>query len=388
MKRILVIGEGQLGSMLAQAASRIGIVLDRVSLEHGTLYRGTSMHAQPLPADWRADDYDTVTIEREHLTPCPLLDVLQAHPGYRHKLALDVLADRRSQKAMLDELQIPTATWSLIEGSEDIRQLQRKVGGAVIAKRAHGGYDGQGQWRIDTEASALPPAHLFGELIAERMVPFRRELSLIGARRFDGSVCYYPLVENLHMRGILRCTVAPALTSRQMQARAEAMLGQIMTHLDHIGVMAMEVFEENDELLVNEIAPRVHNSGHWSQLGADLDQFELHLRALCAWPMATPSACGTTLMLNFIGIGFDPAWLDVAGARLHWYGKSLREGRKLGHLNMHGATVEQLMRRLEALMPLLDSAHMAAAQAGLAILDRQRGNQSPEVELSDARMQA
>jgi 5-(carboxyamino)imidazole ribonucleotide synthase len=372
MKKILVIGEGQLGSMLAQAASRIGMALDRVSLEHAALYRGTSMHAEPLPAGWQAEDYDAVTVEREHLMPCALLDRLQAHPGYPHAHALRVLADRRSQKAMLDQLLIPTATWSLVETAEDIRQLQRMVGGAVIAKRAHGGYDGQGQWRIDTEESPLPPVQQFGELIVERVVPFSREVSLIGARRADGRTCFFPLVENHHVRGVLRCTVAPALATARLQIHAEAMLGRIMTHLDHVGVMALEMFEEDGELLVNEIAPRVHNSGHWSQVGAELDQFELHLRALCAWPLTTPSAAGVTMMLNLIGIDFDPQWLAAVGTRLHWYGKSVRAGRKLGHVNIHGSTPEQVMQRLESLLPLLDSAHAEEVRTGLAILERQQ----------------
>jgi 5-(carboxyamino)imidazole ribonucleotide synthase len=199
-------------------------------------------------------------------------------------------------------------------------------------------------------------------MIAERSVRFVRELSLVGARAADGSCVFYPLVENRHREGMLRFTLAPARAARGYQRRAGQMLRRIMDELGYTGVMAVELFEEDGKLLVNELAPRVHNSGHWSQDGTALDQFELHLRALCDLPMPPPRTTGHTVMINLVGCAFDPAWLSVPHARLHWYGKEVRGGRKLGHINLQAPTRRALLARLAALAPLLDREHALAVE--------------------------
>jgi 5-(carboxyamino)imidazole ribonucleotide synthase len=165
---------------------------------------------------------------------------------------------------------------------------------------------------------------------------------------------------------MLRCTVAPAETSSAQQHGAQDMLGAIMRELNYVGVMAMELFDHDGQLLVNELAPRVHNSGHWSQSGAGVDQFELHLRALCGLPSGDLAPRGVTAMINLVGNDFDPRWLGVPGGELHWYGKTPAPGRKLGHLNLNANRPAELAGMLERLLPLLDPAHVQAARHALA----------------------
>lgn len=349
MKKVLVLGSGQLGLMLAEAAARLGVGLDRLDLSTRELLRGTSPRRYELEPDWTAQEYDFVTVELEHFSNRDFLDQLSRHPGFLVTRALDELADRRRQKALLDELDIKTAAWCVVHHADDIADLQATAGKKLIVKAARGGYDGRGQWRVGDGDSDLPPPELMGQLIAERMVGFDREVSLVGARNATGECAFYPLVENHHVDGMLRYTVAPAQAAPAMQSEAEQMLGKIMAALDYVGVMAMECFDEGGELLVNELAPRVHNSGHWTQDGASIDQFELHLRALCGFPLGQPKARGFTAMLNLVGDEFDPSWLALEQVHMHWYGKSVRPGRKLGHVNVTATDMAGLARRLDSI---------------------------------------
>jgi 5-(carboxyamino)imidazole ribonucleotide synthase len=181
---------------------------------------------------------------------------------------------------------------------------------------------------------------------------------------------FYPLVENVHRHGMLACTIAPAVVEPGLQGQAEAMLQRIMDALDYVGVIAMECFEESGHLLVNELAPRVHNSGHWSQEGANIDQFELHLRALAGLPLISLAATRRTVMLNLVGTAFDPAWLQQGHAQLHWYGKEVRPGRKLGHLNVYSDREEELASYLRGLLGQWDPLHRHDIRSALAVLQR------------------
>ena len=368
MKRVLVIGDGQLGLMLAQEAAGIGIELDRLCPERGLRYRGTGRRPEAVPQGWCADEYDVLTAEREHLPQNALLERLRGHPGFHAIHAIDLIADRRTQKALLDQLGIATAEWCVPQSREDVERFRANAGPRVVAKAARGGYDGRGQWRIGRAADAPDPREVGVGLIVERAVCFERELSLVGARFADGRMVFYPLVQNSHARGMLRFTLAPACVEAAMQQQAESMLGKVMDALDYVGVMAMELFEEAGELLVNELAPRVHNSGHWTQAGAAISQFGLHLRAICELPCTDVRASGSTLMLNLVGADFDPRWLDIAGASLHWYGKEPAPGRKLGHINLHAASRNDLPWSLCALLPALDDAHASSAGDALTLL--------------------
>ena len=377
MKRLLVIGDGQLGLMLAEAASRIGLILDRVSPEQSLLFHGTGRHGIALPHDWSAADYEIITAEREHLPANALMARLAEHPGFGVRSAITTLADRRSQKALLDRLGVATSEWCVVKSQEDIERHSRVHGGTVVVKAAQGGYDGRGQWRLDATQAGAAPAELYGRMIAERSVRFVRELSLVGARKADGSCVFYPLVENRHREGMLSFTLAPAGGARDYQPRAEQMLRCIMDELDYVGVMAVELFEEDGTLLVNELAPRVHNSGHWSQDGATTDQFELHLRALCGLPMPAPGSVGHTVMINLVGCEFDPAWLSLPTAKLHWYGKEFRGGRKLGHINLQAPTRQALLTQLASMAPLLDRDHAVVVEEASARLRLAQAESEP-----------
>jgi len=178
-------------------------------------------------------------------------------------------------------------------------------------------------------------------------------VSLVGARGHDGSTVFYPLTHNLHQDGILRTSVAFPQANAAQQAQAEAMLGAILSELNYVGVMAMECFVTPAGLLINELAPRVHNSGHWTQNGASISQFELHLRAITGLPLPQPVINSPSVMVNLIGTDLNYDWLKLPLVHLHWYDKEVRPGRKVGHLNLNDADTDRLSATLEALVPLL-----------------------------------
>ena len=224
-----------------------------------------------------------------------------------------------------------------------------------MVKRRTGGYDGRGQWIVTQENHAQITDDLFGEVIAEKFIPFDGEVSLVGARFKNGETRFYPVTHNLQQNGILRYSVYHPDFPQQahFQAQAEQMLKQIMDELNYIGVMAMECFVVGDKLLINELAPRVHNSGHWTQLGYSISQFELHLRALLDLPTPKLEPIAPSVMVNLIGIEHNNAWLNVPFSQLHWYGKEVRAGRKVGHINLTHPSNTQLIALLEQLRPHL-----------------------------------
>ena len=186
------------------------------------------------------------------------------------------------------------------------------------------------------------------------MIPFEEEVSLVGARGHDGKCVFYPLTLNLHQQGILHASVAGLPRLEPLQATAEEWLTRIMVELDYVGVMAMECFVVDGTLLVNELAPRVHNSGHWTQAGANPSQFQLHLRAVADLPLHTPQIHGTSVMWNLLGREWSTDWLAVPGCDVHWYDKEIRPGRKVGHVNLNlpsQALLQDSLNQLAALLP-------------------------------------
>ncbi len=342
MPRVLILGTGQLGLMLAEAGARLGIVVDRYDPEGHLLVPGTSDLTVPFDTDALLERYTLISTEREHLPQTPELRRLVDQPGCAARLALAQLPDRRSQKRLLDELGLPSAPWRDWQAAGDLEEARRDWGGVVVKSR-QGGYDGRGTWLLPPGAQS--PPDMRGNAIIEARIAFRRELSLVGARNQQGQCVFLPLVENHHHEGILRLTLAPAANSDPLQGAAEAMLGALMSALDYRGVMTVELFESDAGLLINEIAPRVHNSGHWSQDGATLSQFDLHLHALTGLPLATPRCSGFHAMVNLIGQPFEEHWLQRPGV-LHWYNKEPRPGRKLGHVNLQAASREDLDAQL------------------------------------------
>ena len=275
-------------------------------------------------------------------------------PGAR---SLEVAQDRLVEKQAFRALGIPTPAFAPVAAADELPAAVDSVGGLpAVLKTRRGGYDGKGQ-RVLRDRSDLE--HAWNDVggvpcILEQFLAFDRELSALAVRGADGAVACWPLVENEHADGILRVSHAPAPgLDGALQARGTAIAARLLSELDHVGVLAVELFDMGGELLANEIAPRVHNSGHWTIEGAATSQFENHVRAVLGLPLGDPSARGVSAMVNCIGTMPDPAAvLAVPGAHLHDYGKAPREGRKLGHVTVVAETISDLDTRL-ALLPSL-----------------------------------
>jgi 5-(carboxyamino)imidazole ribonucleotide synthase len=366
-----VLGGGQLGRMMAIAARRMGYrvcVLDRDArcpagqfaddVIVGTL---DDLESARCVAERSA----VVTLDTEHV-PAEVLHAIAAiapvRPGPQ---VLATIQDRAVQKAFLDGLGLPQARWAGFADDAELADAVRTIGAPAIVKARRSGYDGKGQARIETTADAVAAWHRIGAPAAtvEALVPFVREISVVLARGLDGEVAIYPIAENVHRRHILHTTRAPAPMTAAGQAAAERIATTIATALDHVGVMAVELFELADgALLVNEIAPRTHNSGHYTYGACATSQFEQHVRAVCGLPLGSPRQLSGAVMLNLIGdlwADREPPWRHVLGrpeARLHLYGKlTPARGRKMGHVVLLDddtdralATAETLATRLAA----------------------------------------
>jgi len=337
---VYVLGNGQLGRMLR--------------------YAGAPLDIEVLPLAFDAPVFELpsnsiITAEIERWTQTPLTQLLGHHSNFVNLNVFGTTADRFTQKSLLDKLQLPTAPWQLLSSKAQWDEVFSQVGKKVVVKRRTGGYDGRGQWIVTQENHAQITDDLFGEVIAEKFIPFDGEVSLVGARFKNGETRFYPVTHNLQQNGILRYSVYHPDFPQQahFQAQAEQMLKQIMDELNYIGVMAMECFVVGDTLLINELAPRVHNSGHWTQLGCSISQFELHLRALLDLPTPKLEPIAPSVMVNLIGIEHNKAWLNVPFSQLHWYGKEVRAGRKVGHINLTHPSNTQLIALLEQLRPHL-----------------------------------
>ena len=340
-----VLGGGQLGRMLAVVARQMGyriIVLDP-SPRCPTAQVADGVVVGALDdvdaAKHLARQVDVITLDTEHV-PAAVLDELEPIAPVRPGAGvLRTIQDRLIQKQFLDRLGLPQAAWAPVD---DLEVALAAVGRPAILKVRRAGYDGKGQVRIERDSDAAAQlARLRGEpAVAEEVVGFVREISVILARGLDGQIQIYPVAENVHRRHILHTTQAPATMSASQRARAEAIAVSVAEALGHVGVMAVEMFELADgRLLVNEIAPRTHNSGHYTYGACATSQFEQHLRAICGVPLGDPRSLIGAVMVNLIGDLWSagpPAWQAVLArpeARLHLYGKDgPAPGRKMGHV--------------------------------------------------------
>jgi 5-(carboxyamino)imidazole ribonucleotide synthase len=287
-----------------------------------------------------ADGADVVTYEFENVPVEAARFLMELAPVFPPTEALEIAQDRVREKALFDDVRLPNAPYEAVAAPEDLRAATERVGTPAVLKTRRLGYDGKGQAVIHDAVLAEDAWRAIGEVpaILERLVAFDRELSILGVRGRDGSVAFYPLIENHHREGILRWSVAPApeLTP-DLQARAESYARAVMDRLEYVGVMAIELFQVGEELLGNELAPRVHNSGHWTIEGAETSQFENHLRAVTGLPLGSTAVPVSSAMVNLIGTVPDTAAVAaVSGAHLHLYGKGPRPGRKLGHVTAVG----------------------------------------------------
>ncbi len=319
MSRIVVLGDGQLGKMLKHAG---------MPLNHDVLPQ--NLDSESLIA---ISPNDILTVEREHWPTTAVTDHLEDHASQFANLdAIRVMNDRKTQKATLDHLNISTAPWAPID-QQPATELAQQFGQRFLLKKRSGGYDGRGQMWCTAET--IIDAEWQGTSIAEAAIGFEEEVSLVGMRDATGNVFFYPLATNLHIDGQLMATFADLPKYRSLQSQAEEMLTKLLEHFDYRGVLAMECFVVGEQLLVNELAPRVHNSGHWTQAGAHFSQFEAHLRAVSGTPLSQPKTVGNTLMINLVGVDLDPAWYAVSGSQVWWYGKEVRTARKVGHININ-----------------------------------------------------
>lgn len=360
--KVLVLGAGQLARMMALAGAPLNISISAYDVNSDNIVHPLTQQPLGKGLDNAIADADVVTAEFEHI-PLPILAQCQQSgkflPG---ETAIKAGGDRRLEKQLLDDAGVRSAAYRIVNTEQDFHQAISQLGLPLVFKSALAGYDGKGQWRLkkaeDTaslwqEIGAFLQADSKQSIVAEQFIPFQREVSLIGARRANGDVQVFPLTENHHVNGVLSVSLAVA-GNEQLQQQAQSMFTAVANQLNYVGVLAIEFFDVNGELLVNEIAPRVHNSGHWTQQGADVCQFEQHLRAVCGLPLGSTALVRPSLMVNILGEDTVPqSILAIPGLHLHWYGKTKRAGRKMGHINLSGATNAELKTRFEQLISLL-----------------------------------
>lgn len=341
--KVGILGGGQLARMLALAGYPLGLTFRSLDPTPNAPAAPVSELVCAAYDDLGAlprfaEGLDVVTYEFENVPLASAAWLAERLPVYPPPAALRVAQERLTEKTFLRELGIPTPAFAPIDAPEDVADALTITGLPAVLKTRRFGYDGKGQRVVHSIAEAHAALPDFGDaaLIAEAYIRFEREVSLVGVRGISGDAAFYPLVENHHVGGILQTTTAPAPNLKTaLQAAAEDFMGRIFTALNYVGVLAIEFFEVNGSLLANEIAPRVHNSGHWTIEGAETSQFENHLRAVCGLPLGSTAARGKMVMHNLIGSTPDfTEILRTPNAHLHWYGKQPRAGRKLGHVTL------------------------------------------------------
>jgi 5-(carboxyamino)imidazole ribonucleotide synthase len=345
IRTIGIIGGGQLGRMLAMAAARLNfrtIVLEPAEDCPAAQVANAQIVAaydDPSALAELAERCDVVTYEFENV-PVTAAEALQRSvPVYPPPKALEVAQDRLTEKRFLNACGIETARFHAVDSQADIEAALSDFGGKGVLKTRRMGYDGKGQ-RV-FRSSNDNPAGVFAELggvplILESFVAFEREVSVIAARAADGQVAAYDLAENVHRNGILHTSTLPAQISESTAASASESAARLLAALDYVGVIGMEFFVMSDgSLIANEIAPRVHNSGHWTEAACIVSQFEQHIRAVASLALGDPRRHSDCVMTNLIGDDVEqvPAWLSRADALVHLYGKTeSRPGRKMGHV--------------------------------------------------------
>jgi 5-(carboxyamino)imidazole ribonucleotide synthase len=342
-----ILGGGQLGRMLALAAARLGLRAQVFSPDPDSpafdvvLNATCAEYADVEALELFANDVDVVTYEFENVPAAAAMILAAKRPVMPGRNVLETTQDRLTEKDFVTSLGIPTAAYADVSSAAGLREAIVRIGLPAVLKTRRFGYDGKGQ-AIIRKADDLE--RIWTDLgtksaILEAFVPFEREISVVAARGADGSVECFDVTENEHRDHILKVSRAPAAIPDALAERARAIAGEIATALGYVGVLAVEMFvvagDAGPHVLVNEIAPRVHNSGHWTLDGASISQFEQHIRAIAGWPLGKPLRHGQVTMTNLIGdeIHDYERWMTIPGATVHLYGKGApRPGRKMGHV--------------------------------------------------------
>jgi 5-(carboxyamino)imidazole ribonucleotide synthase len=342
-----ILGGGQLGRMLAMAAARLGLKVhvfspDPDSPAFDVVQNAICAEYADVEAlELFASDVDVITYEFENIPTSTALILQARRPVLPDTAILETTQDRLAEKNFVNGLGIGTADYADVSSAEGLRSAIARIGLPAVLKTRRFGYDGKGQAmiRAGDDTDAIWEALATRSAILEAFVPFEREVSVIAARSSLGEVVCYDVTENEHRDHILKFSYAPAAIPEKLAAEARDIAQKIATALNYVGVLAVELFvvpgENGPTLLVNEIAPRVHNSGHWTLDGASVSQFEQHIRAIAGWPLAHPVRHGAVTMTNLIGddVLDHGKWLTEPGATVHLYGKGApRPGRKMGHV--------------------------------------------------------
>lgn len=371
-----ILGGGQLARMLALAAAPLGV---KTLVVDSAADACAGQVAPLVVADWTdydalehfAREVDVVTFDFENVPAETAHWLAQRVAVFPAPRALAVAQDRLAEKTLFRECGLMTPEFQAVDTREDLDRALASVGAPAILKTRRLGYDGKGQFRIKTLADADAAWAALGAqaqahgLILEAFVPFDRELSVIAVRSREGDFRTWPLTQNWHTDGVLSLSLAPASDIDALQARATELARTLAEKLEYVGVFALELFVKNGELLGNEMAPRVHNSGHWTIEGALTSQFENHVRAVLGLPLGDTSARGLSAMFNWIGELPDAApVLEAVDAHWHDYGKQPRAGRKVGHATVCAPDATRLVERLSGIAHALGRDQQADPAVG------------------------
>jgi 5-(carboxyamino)imidazole ribonucleotide synthase len=354
-----ILGAGQLARMLALSGHPLGLRFVVLDPAPDACAAAVSTHIVGNYDDREklerfAGMADVVTYEFENVPAESVAYLAERLPVYPSPKALAVSRDRFTEKNLFVELGIPTPKFLAVDNLDDLRSAVHEIGLPALLKTRTLGYDGKGQSVIKSNDDIETAWARAGgaACILEAFVPFTREISVVAARDRAGEISFYPVGENTHSGGILRHTICRL--GDPMQSAAETLASRLLEHFDYVGVLALELFDVDGDLMANEMAPRVHNTGHWSIEGAQTSQFENHVRAVAGLPLGGTSALCRSAMVNFIGAMPNAAdVLRVNGAHLHDYGKAPRPGRKLGHATVCGESEEAVAAGLGKLLELL-----------------------------------
>lgn len=357
--KIGVIGGGQLGRMLALAGTPLGMEFAFLDPAEDACAAALGDHLCAGYADESAlrqlaDGVDLVTFEFESVPAETVAFLSNFVPVYPSAEALRVARDRWFEKSLFRELGIPTPEFADIQSQADLDAAVATIGLPAVLKTRTLGYDGKGQKVLRTPEDVTGTFAELGGVpcLLEGFVPFTGEVSLVAARARGGETRFYPLAHNVHESGILKLSVASS--AHPLQALAEDYLGRVMDKLDYVGALAFEFFEVDGGLKANEIAPRVHNSGHWTIEGAECSQFENHLRAIAGLPLGSTAKVGESAMVNFIGqVPSTEDVIAVEGCHLHHYGKAFKPGRKVGHATLRCADEASLRNAIAQVQGLV-----------------------------------
>ena len=359
MTTVGILGGGQLARMLALSGAPLGL---RFLVMDVTADACAGQFAPMVVGDYRdeaalaefASRIDVATFDFENVPAESAQWLSERVPVFPSPRALATAQDRLAEKTLFRELGIPVPAFAAIASRPKLDAAISAIGAPAILKTRRLGYDGKGQFRLKTPAdaeaawTALGPQASTVGLILEAFVPFDRELSVVAVRGRDGEFRAWPLTENWHVDGVLSASLAPARVPMALAETAYGHARKLAEALDYVGVFALELFCRDDQLLANELAPRVHNSGHWTIEGSETSQFENHLRAVLGLPLGATRMVGTACMLNWIGAMPDAgAVLGEAGGHWHDYGKAPRAGRKVGHATLRADSPADLAATLQ-----------------------------------------